>query len=120
MKYRRAIRRRCSEGMLLAAILALLLALCLAAYLRGLPRGRLLQPVHAVSEEALDRAEKINVNRADADELIRLPGVGKALAARIVEYREANGGFAALEELMGVSGIGEGRYKAILPHIYLE
>lgn len=120
MKQRQAIQHRRGEGMLLAAILALLLALCLAAHLRGLPREHILQPVHAVSEEALDRAAKININRADIEELKQLPGVGDVLAARIVEYREANGGFAALEELMAVSGVGESKYEAMLPHVYLE
>jgi competence protein ComEA len=46
------------------------------------------------------------VNTADALELAKLPGIGAALAARIVEYREAHGSFRTLDELAAVKGIG--------------
>ncbi|MBK6768067.1 MAG: helix-hairpin-helix domain-containing protein [Ardenticatenales bacterium] len=49
----------------------------------------------------------IDINRATADELDALPGVGPALAARIVAWRTANGPFTAVEDLLGVAGIGE-------------
>jgi comEA protein len=48
----------------------------------------------------------ININTATAIELERLDGIGPVLAKRIVDYRDANGPFGALEELMDVSGIG--------------
>ena len=49
----------------------------------------------------------ININTATAPELEALPGVGPAMAARIVEYRTKNGGFKKVEDLMNVKGIGE-------------
>lgn len=49
----------------------------------------------------------ININTATAVELEALPGVGAATAARILEYRQKNGGFKKIEELMNVRGIGE-------------
>lgn len=49
----------------------------------------------------------VNVNTATAEELDVLPGVGPAIAARIIAYREENGPFTTLESLMDVSGIGE-------------
>ena len=55
----------------------------------------------------------IDINRAGIDELLALPGVGTVLAGRIVSYREANGPFGAVEDLLGVSGIGEGKLAAI-------
>jgi competence protein ComEA len=49
----------------------------------------------------------INLNSATAAELEALPGVGPAMALRIVEYRQKNGGFKKLEDLMHVKGVGE-------------
>lgn len=48
----------------------------------------------------------ININRADAETLTRLPGIGPALAGRIIDFRESNGPFTSVEELDEVSGIG--------------
>lgn len=56
----------------------------------------------AVSEE-----KRVNINRATAEELERLPKIGPVLAQRIVAYREECGVFFSVEELTEVSGIGE-------------
>ncbi|MDO5727068.1 MAG: helix-hairpin-helix domain-containing protein [Bowdeniella nasicola] len=53
-----------------------------------------------------DDAAPIHLNRANASELETLPGIGPALAARIVAHREQHGAFQAVEELTEVSGIG--------------
>lgn len=52
-------------------------------------------------------AVMVNVNTATATELDALPGIGAATAARIVEYRQKNGPFKKVEELMNVQGVGE-------------
>lgn len=52
---------------------------------------------------------RVAVNRATAEELERLPGVGPVLAARIIEHREAYGPFTQTEDLLDVPGIGEGK-----------
>ena len=55
----------------------------------------------------------INLNTADAATLETLPEVGPALAGRIIDWREANGGFGAVEDLKQVSGIGEKTFAAL-------
>lgn len=56
---------------------------------------------------------KVNLNVADAATLETLPGVGPALAARIIEWRDTNGRFTAPEDLKSVSGIGEKTFAAM-------
>lgn len=56
----------------------------------------------------------IDINRADAEQLTALPGIGEVLAGRIVAYREENGSFLSTQELQSVEGIGEKRLDAIL------
>lgn len=62
--------------------------------------------VFEVVEESMG-VSLIDVNSAEIDELTQLPGVGPALAERIIAYRQANGRFTSLEDLDAVSGIGE-------------
>lgn len=49
----------------------------------------------------------VNLNTATANELEALPGIGTSTAARIIEYRQKNGPFKKIEELMNVQGVGE-------------
>jgi competence protein ComEA len=50
--------------------------------------------------------KKININEADEKQLEKLPGIGPSKAKRIIEYREKNGKFKSLDELLNVNGIG--------------
>ena len=66
--------------------------------------------VHAQSTPApASGSEKalVNINTASAAEFEALPGIGPKMAQRIVEYRDKNGAFKKLEDLMNVKGIGE-------------
>jgi competence protein ComEA len=56
---------------------------------------------------------RINLNTASVEQLTTLPGVGPALAARIVEYRQKSGAFRSTQELMNVRGIGEKNFAKL-------
>jgi competence protein ComEA len=59
----------------------------------------------------------VNVNTATADELQLLPRVGPALAGRILDFRDANGPFEGVEELVAVRGIGETSLEKLKPFV---
>jgi len=81
----------------LATTLALLLFVC----------GPVLAQKPASTPSASSRVEVVNLNTADAAQLAALPGIGPKTAERIIEYRQKNGGFKKIEELMNVRGVGE-------------
>ena len=58
-------------------------------------------------------AGTVNINTASAADLEALPGVGAKMAGRIIEYRQKNGPFKKVEELMNVQGIGEKNFLKI-------
>ena len=57
--------------------------------------------------------DKTDINTAPEEELDELPGVGETLAEDIIAYREANGGFESIEEIMNVDGIGESLFAGM-------
>jgi len=59
----------------------------------------------------------VNLNTATATQIATLPGIGEKAAQRIIEYREKNGGFKKIEELMNVKGIGEKSFLKLKPLI---
>jgi competence ComEA-like helix-hairpin-helix protein len=56
----------------------------------------------------------VGLNSAGLSDLAALPGIGEELAGRIISYREENGGFASVSELIEVKGIGEKKFAAII------
>ncbi|MGI5976282.1 MAG: ComEA family DNA-binding protein [Candidatus Limivicinus sp.] len=77
------------------------------------------EPVPAETEikknpaEGTEESGKLNINTASQEALESLPGVGAALAERIVLYRQKQGGFKNTEEIMKVSGIGRARFESM-------
>jgi competence protein ComEA len=71
----------------------------------------------AVAAETGQTAGVVNINTADADQLQLLPRVGPALAARIIDYRKANGPFKAVEEIVAVKGIGDSSLEKLEPFL---
>jgi len=59
----------------------------------------------------------VDVNGSSADELARVPGIGRAIAQRIVELRQREGGFTALDQLLDVAGMSQTRLDRALPYL---
>ena len=62
----------------------------------------------------------VNVNTASAEELEQLPGIGASRARALIEAREARGGFASVDELVEVKGIGEASLERMRPHLTID
>jgi len=77
-------------------------------------------PLPQTESPSGEAQEKIDLNKATSFELQLLPGVGPQLSRRIIEYREANGKFHQIEELMQISGIGLKTFKQIKDYITVE
>jgi competence protein ComEA len=69
----------------------------------------------ATAAQPQNNPAPVNLNAATAADLEKLPGVGAAMAARILEYRQKSGGFKKVEELMNVQGIGERNFLRLKP-----
>jgi competence protein ComEA len=72
-------------------------------------------PVLATPEEQVvtTTTELIDINTASQAELESLPGIGPTTAQKIIEYRDENGPFVSIEDIINVSGIGPGTYERI-------
>jgi len=118
MNGREERRRNRGEGWLIVLCIALVAALFLYSHLKCICCWERVEAIHDVSGEALYLAYMKNINTAGAQELSVLPGIGDELAVRIVKYREENGPFGTIEEIMDVPGIGEGRFAEMRDRIF--
>lgn len=97
------------HGKAVCAAVAILLALVAVT-----PRAIAEEPVAVEQEPSV---EPIDVNRASAADLERVPGIGPATAQRIIEWREQHGPFERLEDLLNVRGIGEKTLEKLRPYL---
>ena len=88
----------------------------LAALLASQAQAQTARP-KTVDQAAAKPAAQVNLNTATVADLQELPGVGAKVAARIVEYRQKQGPFKRIEELMNIQGIGEKSFLKLRPQI---
>ena len=76
---------------------------------------KIVVPAKVILEETENEVESsiVNINTANVEKLITLTGIGKSTAEKIIKYREENGYFNTIEDLMNVTGIGESKFNAI-------
>jgi len=91
----------------------------LSGLLAGLPSDTAAAQSKSSARSAAKPASTatVNLNTASATDLEGLPGIGAKTAARIVEYRQKNGPFKKVEELMNVRGVGEKNFLKLKPQI---
>ncbi|PLR72699.1 MULTISPECIES: helix-hairpin-helix domain-containing protein [Bacillus] len=77
------------------------------------------EPAQAISA-ASGEDGMVNINSAGSEELQDIPGIGPSKAAAIIEYRETEGPFQSLEDLMQISGIGEKTFEKLKSYIKLK
>lgn len=59
----------------------------------------------------------VDINKASAADLTKVPGIGPSLAKRIIDFREKNGAFGRVEDLVKVQGIGEKSLQRLSPYL---
>lgn len=101
------------EIIALIVLISILIVINIVQYLKWQKNKKTFE---LIIEESMNQ---ISINTADINDLEALPGVGPALARRIIEYREKNGNFKKISDLKKVKGIGENLFKRIEPFIKL-
>lgn len=88
--------------------------LALAFVAASLPLAAAPAAQHAAEVEA---SKPVDINAADEGQLMAIPGIGQALAQRILEWRQEHGPFQRVEDLMKVKGIGDKSFEKLRPYV---
>ena len=83
----------------------------------GVPCDSWLYALQSQEKAAQPQKAAIDINKATANDLQKLPGIGPSLAEQIVAYREKHGPFRRVEDLMAIRGIGFKKWKQIRPYV---
>ena len=105
---------------LTAAFLCTLAVLSAQDRQERIPGAVIETEVEVPREEIAPDFPPADLNTATAEELDTLPGIGESLAGRIIAYREANGPFRTIEQIMEVSGIGEAKFAELKDRITVD
>lgn len=70
--------------------------------------------------DANNASGKINLNTASVEQLMEIPGIGESKARAIINYRDTNGGFSSIEEVMNIEGIKEGVFSKMKEYIVIN
>ena len=117
------MRKSALVNRLLASFVPLALMSLFGASCVKLPRHPALassQTTTPILGQETAGATLVNINTASPEELERLPGIGKALAARIVAHRQQYGRFRRAEHLIMVRGISDRRFRALRAQVTVE
>jgi len=98
----------------------LVLGLCVAVYRKSHSTAEVILGNFDIENQKPIAKGKININEADIEGLMRLKGVGKVLAQRIIEYRSSKGSFASIDDIKNVKGLGPVIFQKIKDDISIE
>ncbi len=117
---------RLEKGILIFLIAALVLGIAVSFVRKLSPPPRILierfNPAdYSDTQSSLyGRYEKININTASAEELMKIKGVGVKIAGRIIEYRYQHGRFDSIDDLKNVKGISVSLFEKLRPRVTVE
>lgn len=95
-------------------------ALVLVLTLAGATAAPISAASSAAAKPAASEARPIDLNTADTATLESVPGIGKSLSQRIVAFRDKNGPFQSVDDLLKVQGVGEKSIQKLRPYLVVS